>query len=254
MVSSKIEVLQYCGLKTAEAQVYLTLTKIGKTTTGKIVKESGVHSSKIYAVLESLIEKGLVSYSVIKNRKYFKAEDPEQLNNLIQEKEEQLKQEKKSVAIFSKEIKKTQTLHKKEETSTNTTYEGIKGIKSALNEVLNELNQNDTFIVFGAPKIGNDRLNGYFDEFHKKRAKAKINYKVLYNYDAKSYGIKRKKYPLTEVRYLPKDISTPSVFWIFNNKVAIVVFTKKPRAFIIQDEQVAKSFKEYFQMIWTQYN
>ena len=60
------ELLKACGLTQNESLVYLSLLKIGKTTTSKIVKEANISGGKIYETLEKLIQKGLVK-SIIEN-------------------------------------------------------------------------------------------------------------------------------------------------------------------------------------------
>ena len=57
-----IELLKEVGLTEGEIKVYLALFKIGASSTGPIVKEAKIHSSKVYPILDRLIEKGLVSF------------------------------------------------------------------------------------------------------------------------------------------------------------------------------------------------
>ena len=61
------ETLVSIGLTKGEADVYLTLLKLGNTTSGKIIKESKVSRSKVYDVLERLKQKGLVTEIIKKN-------------------------------------------------------------------------------------------------------------------------------------------------------------------------------------------
>ena len=56
-----MEILQELGLTQREIRVYLALLELGSTTTGSIIKRSEVPNSKIYEILESLQNKGLVS-------------------------------------------------------------------------------------------------------------------------------------------------------------------------------------------------
>ena len=54
-----LKILEEIGLTKGEIKVYLTLLKIGNTTSGRIINESGVSRSKVYDVLERLKQKGL---------------------------------------------------------------------------------------------------------------------------------------------------------------------------------------------------
>src|SRR3989338_7565885 len=68
--------LESLGLTRNEALIYLFLLKKGETTTGAIIKETGIANSRVYENLNSLIIKGLVSYNVQKDGKHFRAEEP----------------------------------------------------------------------------------------------------------------------------------------------------------------------------------
>ncbi len=246
-----MKILEEIGLEKAEIQVYLALLELGTITTGPLIEKSKVPSSRIYTVLQQLIEKGLVSHTTSKNTKYFQAASPEQLKEVIQIQKNKLTKKEKALSPIIKELKQkftqTQTQQKEQKTQT---FEGIKGIKTALENVLNILNKGDTFIVFGAPRIGNERLHAYFNDFHKRRAKKGINYKVLYDYDAKEFGEERKKYKLTKVKYLKKGMNTPSVFWLFKDYVALIVFSEEPIALVIKNKQISESFIAYFDYMW----
>ena len=246
-------ILQKIGLDKVEIKTYLALLELGISPTGEIVKKSRIPSSRIYNVLESLMEKGLVSYTIIKNTKYYKSHNPNRLKDIIANKKKQLLEEEKSLMQFLPNLEKTylsgQKLESREEQKIQT-FEGIAGIKTALENVLNILEKDETFIVFGAPRIGNEKLHGFFNDFHKRRAKKGIKYKVIYNYDAKEYGKERKNYPLTKVKYLSKELSTPSVFWIFDEYVALVVFSNEPIALVIKNKEIKESFVAYFNLIW----
>ncbi len=241
------------GLDKTEVKVYLALLEIGTSATGEVVKKSGVPSSRIYNVLNNLKEKGLVSYTLIKNTKYFKAHNPSRLKDLLTKKRIELFEKEKSLISILPDLEQKYRGGREKESENEQriqTFDGIAGIKTALENVLSILKKGEEFIVFGAPKIGNEKLHGFFNEFHKERAKKGINYRVIYDYDAKEFGEERKKFPLTKVKYLSKELTTPSAFWIFNEYVALVVFSDKPIVLIIKNKKITESFMIYFELIW----
>ncbi|MFH1455442.1 MAG: helix-turn-helix domain-containing protein, partial [archaeon] len=67
------KLLEEIGLTKGEVKVYLTLLKLGSTTTGKIIDEAQISSGKIYEILDKLIKKGLASYIIKDKTKYFSA-------------------------------------------------------------------------------------------------------------------------------------------------------------------------------------
>ena len=89
--------LEQIGFNKSEIKVYLTLLKIGSSTTGPIISESRTANSKIYEVLDKLIHKGLVSYFVKGNVKYYKATNPRMLLNYLDERKEKIEKEKEKI-------------------------------------------------------------------------------------------------------------------------------------------------------------
>ena len=80
------KILEDLGLSKREAKCYLALLELGSSTIGDIVKKSEIPSSKIYEILDRLIEKGLANYIIKKNQKHFQTSDPEAILNSFEEK------------------------------------------------------------------------------------------------------------------------------------------------------------------------
>ena len=75
--------LSEAGLTQSESKVYLALLKLGKSQSGKIVKEANISSGKIYEILEKLSEKGLVETVTENGVKQFIASDPKTILDYI---------------------------------------------------------------------------------------------------------------------------------------------------------------------------
>ena len=129
-------------------------------------------------------------------------------------------------------------------------YEGVQGLKAIREELMNSFKPNETLLVLGAPKIANERWEGWLLDFHRKRRKNKITMNILYDEDAKKYGDKREKMKLTNVRYLKKVSSSMSWIDIFPDAVLFGIVLENPIAFVVRDKDLAKSFKSYFDILW----
>ena len=243
------KILEEIGLTKTEIKIYLALLKLGQTTTTNIIKEAEIHASKVYEFLEKLIQKGLVSYVIKSNKKYFSASNPTFLKEFMREKENKLKEQEKEIDTLLPKLKEIQASGK--EVIQSEIYEGLKGLKSVYEKILNVLGKNDTQYIIGAPKIGNELLEGYLLEWHKKRLKKGIRCKIIYDNDAKEYGKVREKMPLTEVRYMPKEISSPMWIEIWGDYVAIGHIKERNAVlFLIHDRGIAKGYLDYFNLIW----
>ncbi len=84
------------GLTKNEGKIYEQLVRLGKLGSGDLSRESGVSYSKIYTVLNSLINKGLVNVIPEKSKKFVPT-NPESLMKLIEKKQARLEDIKKKV-------------------------------------------------------------------------------------------------------------------------------------------------------------
>ena len=53
-----------------------------------------------------------------------------------------------------------------------------------------------------------------------------------------------------EIKYLPPYLMTKMEIVIYKDKAFIVIWTKSPVGFLIQNEEAMKSFKTYFEALW----
>ena len=80
------QILEKIGLTKNEVKIYLKLLELGLTTSGAIIKKTGIHNSKVYDGLERLANKGLVTHVIISNIKNFKAVSPDRLLDFLEDK------------------------------------------------------------------------------------------------------------------------------------------------------------------------
>ncbi len=233
------EQLEQLGLRHNEALVYMDLLELGETKTGAIVKKTGLHRVLIYDALESLISKGLASYVIKENIKYFQATDPERLLEFIKEKEQIAKELLPQLQL------KRNSVENKQQVSI---YEGIRGLKSALNNMLKELSPRGTHFVFASGNMA-DTLGGYYQMYQQTKKKNKIKTSIIYDEQFR----KRKdvlKITQGKIKYYPISYF-PTDTWIYNDKVLIVTYTAKPPiAILITNKETAESYKKLFTVFW----
>ena len=243
------KILEEIGLTKTEIKIYLSLLKLGQSTTTRIVKESNVYASKVYEFLDKLVKKGLVSYVIKSNKKFFTAVNPEALKEIIKEKKEVISKEEKEIENLIPELKNI--IKQKENTISTNIYEGLNGLKSIYNKILEELDSGETQYIIGAPRIGNELIEGFLIDWHKKRIKKGIKCKYIYDSNVKDYGKIRENMPLTEVKYLPNNIISPVWIEIFKDYVFIGhIKGNNSVLFLIHDKEIAKSYLDYFNLIW----
>lgn len=243
-----IENLEKLGLTKGESKVYLTMLKIGKSSIGNIIKISGVSHSKIYDILERLGQKGLISTITEKGKKHFEAKNPNNLNNFLNDKEEEIKKEKK---LLKSILPGLQDIFNDTGYIQNTeVLLGYKGIKTFLEMILNEVNKDDIYYILGVPKKTDYFSEGYFKEWYDKIEKKGVTCKILYNPEMLELAKKRKKSKKRIIKIMPTGSDTTSGINIINDWVAIHIFGENPACIVIKNREVAKTYKNYFNIIW----
>ncbi|MFC1801366.1 helix-turn-helix domain-containing protein [Nanoarchaeota archaeon] len=243
-----IEKLEEIGLTKSEIKVYLALLELGSSTTGPIVEKSGASSSKIYEVLEKLIEKGLVSYIVESGVKHFEAADPKRIMDYMNEKERRLKEQKDEVKKILPELKLKQTLSKYK--SEATVYKGIKGVETAYYSALDAMKPGQTVLVMGAPSRS-ETLNRFFVKYTKELARRKLKIKLIYNEEARGEPqTSKESMPTGEVKYTPEI--TPSETAVYPDRVIIFPEAKDIILVEIKNKEIVESFRVQFEKWWEQ--
>lgn len=232
--------LKSAGLTENEAKIYSRLLETGTVSVGIISKKIGLHRRVIYDSLDRLIEKGLVGYIIQNGKRIFSASNPNKLLEIIKNKENEINNLMPSMLeIFesTKEKQKEDTLF----------FKGKEGIKSVFEDQVNNPNVKEILIISPYP-LAYDLFPFYFKWFDKKRQERKIKSRIIFQ---KIKYEKIKRIPLANVRFLPKEFASPMALNIYANKVAILLLSKeKPLAIVISQEEIAKGYKNYFELLW----
>ena len=83
------ESLQSLGLTNSEIKVYLALLELGISSKGKILEKAKIAPSKIYIVLNKLIDKGLVSLIIKNNIRHYQAAPVSRISDYLNLKKEE---------------------------------------------------------------------------------------------------------------------------------------------------------------------
>jgi len=244
------DILLEIGLTRSEVAVYFALLETGSSTTGLIIKKAGIASGKAYLILDKLIQKGLVTYSIKSGIKYYQAKDPEKLIDYVKEKEESLKKKEEQLKEILPRLKAQYEEQKYKPLAE--VYEGIKGFKTFYDWVLKELKKGDSIDILGVPREANEKFQAYLLDWNKRRIQLGIKMRIIYNNDCREFGEKREKMKLTEVRYMKQELETPAWIDIFKDYVVTINVHGEPICFLIKNKESAESYKRYFDILWKQ--
>jgi sugar-specific transcriptional regulator TrmB len=231
--------LQDLGMTLNEAKIYLGLLELGETKIGPLVKRTGIHRVLIYDALSKLINIGLASSIIKENIQYFQATDPSNILKSLEEKRELAKK----IIQELKEIKKSE-----EGKQRVTVYEGVKGLKSAMNNMLKEIKIGGEHRVFASGNMA-PIMGDYYYLYQKEKKKKRIKTLVIYD---KSFKKNKEILKATYGNIKFHEMSPfPTDTWIYSDKVLIVTYTANPPvAILIQSKETSDSYKKVFNSLW----
>lgn len=229
------ELLQNLGLEEKEAKVYLALLSLGETTATKIADKTNLDRTLIYQLAGKLIEKGLISYIIKNNVKYFSATNPQKLIQDLKEKEKQLQK------AMPELINLTKT--KEQETKVEI-YKGKEGIRTILKDILRTKKD---YHVMGEEGRFQKIVPIDLARFLKQLEKIKIKEYVLVREDLKDKVLRSKN---SIFKYVSKTHLSPVETVIYGNKTVNFIWTPPYYAILTTNKEVADSFRTHFNGLW----
>lgn len=239
-------ILRDIGLSEGEIKVYLALLKIKEARKTELAKHAGVSSSKIYEICSRLQSKGIVG-TIIKDKKiHFQAMEPSRLMDFFNEKTSKIENQKKEL---EKAIPLLENFSKMKENKA-VLYEGLNAIKNVYRNILEELKLGEEYYIIGVNYGENlEGIKEFFENFHRQRAKKGIKVKMLVNNDARDILVKT-IYAKSEIRYLPQYLMSNMIILFYKNKSFIFFLAKDSVGLLIENEEISKGFKSYFDAFW----
>jgi len=127
----------------------------------------------------------------------------------------------------------------------------LRGVPTFMNLLYGLLEYKQPIYVYGIPKVAPETLRLYIMDFHKERSKRKIQMDHIYNYDAAERIKILRKLSFTNARSLPKSVESGASTLICGPEIHVQVWTENNVKIIrIKDEEIAKSYMNYFKFMW----
>ena len=246
MEENKLADLLKIGLTEGEAKIYVALLELGPSSVGPIKKRTKISHSNIYEILERLINKGIVTLIISNNIRIFQAVSPGNLSRFLDKKEEELHEQRSSLAKALPRIEALQNLHPKQEALL---FVGIKGLHSAYEELFK-----------GAAK-GSENLWIYS---HDKKYEAIIDKFYIHSWPEIAKGIKSRG--IADESYRPSKFAKEfkikhelrfvnfpifSHGEIFRDKFLLVSWEDPIIAVLVHAKHVSEHFRKYFESVWS---
>lgn len=242
-----LAILKHFECSDNDIKVYTSLLQIGRSKTGPVIQNTDIASSRVYESLRRLVGKGLVSYQVKNNIKYYKAELPDELLSSYE-------QHANSLRSLSKEIEEL-PIKKTDRNETNT-YEGLHGFKRAFAQHVEAIEPGEEIKIIAfsnstVTKTNFTRTRKMFSEIDKVTFKKTKKVRILLEQSLYPVLAKEREYYKSYItRHLPPGYFSPTAVNISDREVMLSVWGTKPIVFTMRNPVVVESFKKNFEFLW----
>ena len=233
------------GLSKKEADVYLALLELGRSTVSYISRSAGINRTTGYDILNSLESQGLVRISGKEPKQEYVAESPDNLLKLLGKR---LRDTEDNIALAKDFIPKLKSVHKVEDRPQVKFYEGTEGMEQVYEDTLTS---SELIRAYGNYEVMYEAMGDYFPAYYKRRAKKAIRVvAIVPDTPLARARASKDQEELRELALVPKekfDI-TPDIE-IYDNKMMITSWKEK-LGIIIESAEIADAMKKIFDLAW----
>lgn len=247
IISEKLQkALLQLNLTQKEIACYLALLEAGSSSIQDISRFAGINRVTVYAAIEELQRKGLVSETKKGRRKLFVAEDPESFKNILEEKKSKIKGEENMLNNFILPTLKAINVRQENKPQIKF-FEGLGGIYKVY----------DDYILKSANVLGCGSYDSVMKvsswDVEKKYIGKMRQRKTFFRGILEDTEMNRKFNEISKGvmhnKFLPEGQKVSSDILVFGSMVALISYEKKS-ATLIEDESIAEALKMYLEFMW----
>ncbi|MEK7187551.1 MAG: helix-turn-helix domain-containing protein [Patescibacteria group bacterium] len=229
-------VLRKSGFSEKEAEVYLSLLKLGSSIVSDIAKKSGINRSTTYVILDALAKRGLVSITERRGVKVYNSISPEQLVQYLENNAKQFSELASTAKELLPKIKVETAKQRLETTPKVQLFEGEEGMRTVYEDALSSLETIRSY----ASKASDEETapEKYYDRLVKKNIKVKMLFPETLAIQELTKGMRPAQLPA-----FSQDIS------VYDNKIVFMSPINK-FALVIESKELADALKKAFDLSW----
>jgi len=247
LISDKLtRALLQLKLTEKEIQTYVSLLEKGNASIQDITRDSGVNRVSIYAAIDELKQKGLVSESRIGKKRMYAAENPESLLDILNQKKKELSKDEDVLQNIVLPMLKAINVRQENKPQIKF-FEGANGIDRVFSEyLLRGLEMINCGSYETAIKVMTEKEElKYFKEIKKR--------KIFYRMILEDTPLNRKFAALgkgvAHTKFLPAGTKI-SADIVINGAITVLISYDRKAATVIEDESIAQAIKMYLDFMW----
>lgn len=244
------QLLQNLGLSHQEAEIYLLLLKYGESPVQKIVKESKLKRTTVYAILNGLEQNGLVTKKDILKKIHFKPVSPSKLVDIVEQESQKVAQTKSNLNAMLPHM--NSLFLTSVEQPVVRMFEGIEGLKEIYKDILKD--SKPGFSVLQEDDMDKELEEWVVTVFSKKRAQKKMPLKVIITSNKHV-----EQFQKNDAKYFRFSKVVPAHLFpfqhevtIYGDKVAFINYKKGDTklGMVVKHPYFAQTMKAFFDLAW----
>jgi len=236
-----INTLRSVGLSEKEARTYLALLQLGTASSYAIAEKSGLKKPTTYVILEELMGKGIVIKIPTAKKQRFSAVPPEQLFQAAEQKIMTAKQSLRELeSLKGEKISNVKTL----------LYEGLNGIREALNYRLDDLEGTTIYGFWAHVANAEKEVVDLFLKHDENYQKKNITISGI-TPDDESTKIFREKFAgiIKDFKLVSKHEYSSEISIEITTDFVRILDPIQKNALIIENRRVADTLKQIYRMV-----
>jgi len=230
--------LKELGLTDNEIQIYLILLKQGIMNPSEISQKLGLHRGYIYDALERMQEKGVVNIILKDNKKHYQVTSPENLVELL----------KFKLEYFQKVVPDLMKLAHLEKKETKVeVHKGKRVFRTLLKDVLATTKKNDMIHLVG---IDENLLLTEIEPIYLRQYLTLSKAKGIQERLIIKKGSRKIKEPNIQYKELDEKYIGEMQQFIYGNKLAIFVLGTPRYLIVIENKEIADTYRKQFNLLW----
>jgi predicted transcriptional regulator len=234
--------LETLGLSTMEAECYEKLLPMGDVPMATLTAAMKRHPQIVYRLVDQLAAKGLAVTETRLHRKYVRAEDPKMLERVQLEKLRKIREALPSLHALQHQPSEARVRVER----------GVEATRTLRRRAFSELPVGGTYYILSPSgehfyeTVGREHV----EVLEQLREKRKVTKKMIAMESQRQYLEREEHWKYVETRYLPETYPVPTSTNIFGSTVYIQIWSQDPIAIVIESEEVATSYRDFFETLW----
>jgi sugar-specific transcriptional regulator TrmB len=243
-----VQLLEDIGLTKPQAEAYTTLITLGKSSAPELAQKIDESRSNTYKLLDRLVELGMVTKDASGSKVLYFPNSPANLEQFVQRQAAQIQTRERKLGAAMPDLLNFFFAHSAQPSIRY--FQGKQGIEQIFSDMLKT---GESIYLLRSPKDVSFYDEEFFALFRKKRAKLGIKtYALTPDISSAVHDIELDHKNQFIRTWLRQDEYTAHVEWdVYGNKVALINYAEEAMGIIIENAQVAESFRQVFMLLHT---